>query len=168
MKTKTNRSIDTILGCAALVLLTFFSQAALAANASWTGAGGDALWSNPDNWSASPVPGVGNTATFDAAAGAGGTVIDLGSGVTVNKIVFAGPNCDAYTLGAGAVNSQSLTLAEGWNQGFSATVAAFTKQITVNAALTVNKSSQWYCTSGANPWIINGNMTVNGTAGSRP
>ena len=51
-----------------------------AASGIWTGAT-DATWAGA-NWSASPVPGTGDTATFNGAGG-GHTAIDLGSGVTI-------------------------------------------------------------------------------------
>ena len=143
-------------------------SSAHAVNANWTGGGTDALWSNVDNWSASPVPETGNTATFNAAAGAGGAVIDLGGGVTVNTITFASSNVDAYTIGAGAVNSQSLTLNGSGNAGLSgsSTGGSNTNQITINAAITVNNTQQWVFFNGKNPWIINGNVTPNGTVGT--
>ncbi len=157
-----NRSSLLVGLMAALALLP---QATRAANASWTGAGTDALWSNPANWSATPVPVTGNTATFNAAAGAGGTVIDLGAGVTVNTITFTGPNCDAYTIGSGGANAQSLILNGSGNSGLSSGTT-FSKQITINAAITVNNTQQWVLNAGTNPWIVNGSVTPNGTAGS--
>ena len=152
------------LACALAALLA--APAAHAVNANWTGGGSDALWSNTSNWSASPVPGTGNTATFNAAAGAGGAVIDLGAGVTVNTISFVGPSFAAYTIGAGGANAQSLVLNGSGNAGFAASGTATTAQITINAALTINNSQQWVINNGANPWIVNGNVTPNGTAGS--
>ena len=136
---------------------------ARAANANWSGAGSDALWSNTANWSATPVPGSADTATFVGPAGAGGTVIDLGSGVTVNTINFSGATCAAYTIGAGAVNSQSLTLngSLGLNGGVT-----FAQTITVNAAITMPNSATWSPQQGNNPYIINGNITASGTAGT--
>jgi autotransporter-associated beta strand protein len=150
----------------ALAALVLAQPSVHAANANWIGGGTDALWSNTSNWSASPVPGTGNTATFNAAAGAGGTVIDLGAGVTVNTITFTGPGFAAYTVGAGGANAQSLTLNGTGNAGFSAGGTATTAQITINAALTINNTQQWVINNGANPWIVNGNVTPNGTAGS--
>jgi autotransporter-associated beta strand protein len=141
-------------------------SSAYAVNANWTGGSSDALWSNTANWSASPVPGTGNTATFNAAAGAGGAVIDLGAGVTVNTISFVGPSFAAYTIGAGAVNSQSLILNGSGNAGLASSGTATTAQITINAAITVNNNQQWVLNQGANPWIINGNVTPNGASGS--
>jgi autotransporter-associated beta strand protein len=81
---------------------------AQAGNANWTGGGTDALWSNTSNWSATPVPGSGNTATFNAAAGAGGATIDLTGGVTIQQITFDTANAAAYTIGSGGVGNQTL------------------------------------------------------------
>jgi autotransporter-associated beta strand protein len=152
--------------CAALVSLACAASQSHAASATWTGAGSDALWSNPANWSTTPVPGTGDTATFNAAAGAGGKIIDLGSGATVNTISVVGPNFDDYTIGAGGANAQTLVLNGSGNAGLSSSGTASTKQITINAAITVNNSQQWILSQGANPWIINGNVTTNGSAGS--
>ena len=135
------------------------------ASATWTGGGADALWSNPLNWSATPVPGTGDTATFNAAAGTGGAVIDLGTGVTVNTITFVGPNFAAYTIGAGGANAQSIVLNGTGNAGLSGSGGG-TAQITINASITINNSQQWVPTgTGANPWTINGNLTPNGASG---
>lgn len=151
----------------ALALLAAALPTAHAASANWSGGGTDALWTSTANWSATPVPGSADTATFVGAAGAGGKIIDLGSGVTVNTINFVGPSFAAYTIGAGAVNSQTLVLNGSGNAGFAANIGtASTSQITVNAALTVKNTQQWYCTLGANPWVINGNVNANGVSGS--
>lgn len=181
MKTTTPTSRDRIrvpslswgsffhrLSHATLALIALGSGMAQATNANWIGGGIDALWSNTANWSASPVPGTGNTATFNAAAGAGGAVIDLGGGVTVNTITFASSNVAAYTIGAGGANAQSLTLNATGNGGLSGSSAGGTNtnQITINAAITVNNSQQWILSNGANPWIINGNVTPNGPSGT--
>ncbi len=79
-------------------------------DATWNGTA-DVLWVNAANWSDTPVPGTGNTATFNSIGGAVDT-IDLGS-VTVQQIVFDTSNAAAYTLGSGAVNSQTLTFDNG-------------------------------------------------------
>lgn len=92
-----------------LVLAAFAPGTLSAASATWTGGGSDALWSNTANWSVTPVPGTGNAATFNAAAGTGGAVIDLGAGVTISNLLFD-TTAAAYTIGAGAVGSQTLTL----------------------------------------------------------
>src|ERR1700680_1574588 len=79
-----------------------------AASATWNGTS-DATWSNATNWSASPVPGLGDVATF-SNAGNGNTNIDLSSGVIISNIIFDTSSAAAYTIGIGAVGSETLTL----------------------------------------------------------
>ena len=92
----------------ALIVVNFITPTASAASAAWTGTT-DALWATLTNWTANPVPGTGDTATFNSA-GNGNTTIDLGGGVTVGTVVFDTASAAAYTIGAGAVGSQTLTL----------------------------------------------------------
>jgi hypothetical protein len=77
-----------------------------AASGSWTGIT-DATWAGA-NWSASPVPGTGDTATFNGT-GNGNTTIDLGGGVTIANILFNTGGAAAYTIGTGAAGSETLT-----------------------------------------------------------
>ncbi len=77
-----------------------------AASGSWTGAT-DNTWAGA-NWSATSVPGTGDTATFNGAGG-GHTTIDLGSGVTISNLLFNTGSAAAYTIGNGVVGSQTLT-----------------------------------------------------------
>lgn len=107
-------------------------EAALAASGTWLGTV-DGVWSTEANWSATPVPGSGDTATFASGGGPLDT-IDLGSGVTLNAILFDTAAVDPFVIGAGAVDSQSLTL----NNGGTITVAAtVTNNQSINAALTL-------------------------------
>ena len=78
-----------------------------AASGTWTGVT-DNTWAGA-NWSASPVPGVADTATF-SGAGNGNTTIDLGSGASILNLIFNTGGAAAYTIGNGAVGSQTLTL----------------------------------------------------------
>ena len=78
-----------------------------AASGSWTGAT-DNTWAGA-NWTAAPVPGPGDTATFDGG-GNGFTTIDLGTGVTVGNLIFSTSLAAAYTVGVGPVDSQTLSL----------------------------------------------------------
>lgn len=81
---------------------------ARAASDTWTGAT-DVLWSNTANWNPSvAVPGTGDTATFNAASS--NTTIDLGAGVTLGTLLFDTSSAATYTIGSGAVGSQTLTL----------------------------------------------------------
>lgn len=90
----------------ALALSLVLVPSAHAANATWNGSS-SGLWGTTGNWSASPVPGTGNTATFNAASS--NTAISL-NGVVINTILFNTASAAAYTLGTGAVGSQTLTL----------------------------------------------------------
>jgi len=91
-----------------------------AASGSWIGAA-DSTWAGA-NWSATPVPGTGDTATF-IGAGGGHTTIDLGSGVTIMNLLFNTGSAAAYTVGNGAVGSQTLTLNNSGGINLSSTVA---------------------------------------------
>ncbi len=89
-------------------LLAAAALPAFAASATWNGTT-DATWATGTNWSVTPVPGIGDAATFNNAGGAV-DVIDLVAGVTVNSLLFDTTNVAAYTIGSGAVGSQTLTL----------------------------------------------------------
>ena len=91
-----------------------------AASGTWTGAT-DANWADA-NWSATPVPGTGDTATF-SGAGDGNTTINLGSGVTILDLLFNTGSAAAYTIGSGAVGSQTLTLNNSGGITLNSTVA---------------------------------------------
>ena len=94
------------LGLAAMLAI----NSAHATSATWGGTT-DAIWSNAANWSASPAPGVNDTATFNGA-GNNNTNIDLttGVGITVSNIVFDTASAAPYTIGIGGAGSQTLTL----------------------------------------------------------
>ena len=104
------------IGAVSALLFTAISSDVWAASANWTGGGSDALWSNGSNWSTTPVPDLGDTATFNAAAGAGGAVISL-DGIQVRNILFDSTSAAAYTLGAGGAGAQLLVLGYGANAG---------------------------------------------------
>ena len=93
----------------AALLVMQAPETVLALSATWNGAA-DALWATAGNWSTSPVPGVNDTATFNNGGGAV-DVVNL-AGVMIHAILFD-TNAAAYTLGAGALNSQTLTLTNG-------------------------------------------------------
>ncbi|HSU65344.1 MAG TPA: autotransporter-associated beta strand repeat-containing protein, partial [Tepidisphaeraceae bacterium] len=139
-----------------------------AASDSWTGGGGDALWSDALNWSTNPgtVPGTGDTATFNSLAGAGGQVIDLGAGVTVSTLQFSTPNADSYTIGAGGAGSQTLTLNNGGAVTMNSKVA---NDELLNAAIVLGtdgstQSFTFTNNSTTNSLIFAGNIT--GSTGS--
>jgi len=130
---------ESTLALAALAAV--WAGTTMGANATWTGGSSDASWSTTGNWSTSPVPGTGNTATFNAMAGAGGDVIDLGAGVTITTVLFDTTSAAAYTIGSGAVGSQTLTLNDSGS-------------ITMNSTVTANA-------------LFNANILLGNTAGAK-
>jgi autotransporter-associated beta strand protein len=99
------------------ILFTTFALALLSTNVyaasdSWDGSSTNALWSESTNWLLDGlVPGTGDTATFNAAAGAGGSVIDLEGAVTLNTLAFDTASADSYTIGVSGADT--LTLDDG-------------------------------------------------------
>jgi len=79
-----------------------------AASDTWAGTT-DATWATATNWAGSNVPGSGDTATFNGA-GNSNTTINLGTGVTLGTLLFDTSSAAAYTIGSGAVGTQTLTL----------------------------------------------------------
>ena len=145
-----------------------------AGGATWTGANGS-TWADA-NWSSSPVPGAANnvhTATFNSAGG-GQTTINLGAGVTLNTVLFDTASAAAYTIGSGAVGSQTLTLENG---GAITTSSTVVNGQVVNAAVVLgtDRSAQTYtisnnATTPATALILAGNITgaaSGGTAGAK-
>ena len=91
------------LTAAALVLL---APAPLrAASGTWNGTQ-DAYWTNSANWSASPYPSGGNTATFNNA-GNSRTALSADGLSGLLNITFTGPSVAAYTVGSAG---QKVTL----------------------------------------------------------
>ena len=130
MKNKSNPFRRTALLATAIVMS--FGQSATAASATWNGTT-DAIWATATNWSATPLPGTGDTATFANAGGAVDT-INLGTGVTVQNLIFDSALAAAYTFGSGAVGSQRLTLDNGGAVTLNANV---TKNQLFNSAVTL-------------------------------
>ncbi len=93
------------------MLALCIAQGAFAANGIWNGTAADSLWATAGNWTGG-VPGPGDTAIFNGG-GAGFTTLGLGAGVTVNTILFNSSAAASYTIGSGAVNSETLTLDNG-------------------------------------------------------
>ena len=119
----TTRKITRILAGTIAALLS--THAALAADATWNGTGPGNDWATGTNWSTTPVPGSGNTATFDHASGN----VEIGTPVTLQNLVFATGSVGTYYIGA---SSQTLTL----NNGGAITMnAAVSSDQVVGAAL---------------------------------
>ena len=114
-----SKSISSLLFLNAFALLPTTGKAT---SDIWDGST-DGVWSRNANWLTGPaiVPGFGDIATFNGA-GNGFTTIDLGPGVTINRLVFDTATAAAYTIGAGAIGSQTLTLNNGGGIAVNATV----------------------------------------------
>lgn len=136
--------------CTAFVWITALavSGRALAATGAWTGAAGS-NWATAGNWTASPVPGTGDTGIFNGT-GNGNTTISLGAGgVTVRGVSFDTANVVPFTIGAGAVGSEILTIDASGGLTLSSTVNA---DQTVNAVFrlaTVTAAAVYTITNAA-------------------
>ncbi|MBI3881682.1 MAG: autotransporter-associated beta strand repeat-containing protein, partial [Verrucomicrobia bacterium] len=123
------------------LLVTYLSAPPLfAASATWNGdtLASDVYWSTLGNWGgAASVPGTGDTATFDNA-GNGYTTIDLGGGVTITVLSFDTASAAAYTIGAGAVGSQTLTLDNG---GLITNASTVVNNQLINAAVVLGDAT---------------------------
>jgi len=147
---------------AALAAVLLATPAANAANASWNGTT-NATWSTTTNWSASPVPGAGNTATFNNA-GNGNTAITVGA-ISLTNITFDTAGAAAYTLGTGA---DTINFATGTTTAvtMNSTVA---QNETINANLilgtAVASATTFTNNSTTNLLTLGGNIT-GGTVGT--
>ncbi len=131
------RSVFMRVSAAAGVVMAVYGTAR-GADGTWTGAQ-DAMWTNSANWSATPYAGYNTNekATFDGA-GNGHTTLDMTGLYSVGSITFDTANVAAYTLGAGAVNSQ--TLVRGGSGTYYLTASAGHSQL-FNAALQLGGSN---------------------------
>jgi len=139
------------------------------ASATWNGTT-NGIWATTTNWSASPVPGAGDTATFNNAGNAN-TILDLGAGVTLRSITFNTAAAAAYTIGSGAVGSQTLTLETTGVTQLTSTVSN-NQTINANILLGVNAGATTYTFTNAslsNSLNLAGNLSGNtgGTAGAK-
>src|SRR5262249_39784538 len=97
----------------AAVAAVCMTAPALATSDVWDGSTNNS-WSINTNWQTDPgtVPGAGETATFslDAATVNNNTTIDLGAaGITIGSVVYDTSSAAGYTIGAGALGSQTIT-----------------------------------------------------------
>ena len=80
------------------------------ATATWTGAAGDNLWSDPDNWSGDHVPGPGDGAVVINTAGTSTIVYDATAGATSIPILDLGANDTLSINGGSLAIEQSATV----------------------------------------------------------
>lgn len=149
---KLNR-LNSVIVSLTLLAFAAFGPAAHATSAAWTGLSSSS-WSGSGNWTGSPaiVPGTGDVATFTNSGNAN-TTLDLGSGITISNIVFDTVNAAAYTVGAGAIGSQSAMIN---SNGMVLVTASVVSNQLVNANLSLGTAA------GANPFVISNNSTTAG------
>ena len=110
-KTKINHKIVTPLavGVLTIVVLAALIRPSISADVTWDG-DTDNLWGTLTNWVNDALPGNADTAVI-GDIGTGGT-ISLDS-ARVKFVKFDAYVDSAWTLGAGAVGSESFTLSNG-------------------------------------------------------
>lgn len=114
----------------AAVFVVGVASAPIASAETWNGTT-NAAWNTATNWSTNTKPGVSGTAIFDNA-GNGNTVLDLGVGNHILNLTFDTSSVAAYTIGSGAVGSQTLNM---WYGGKIELTAAAGADQKVNANL---------------------------------
>ncbi|MFA5336914.1 MAG: hypothetical protein WC330_01115, partial [Candidatus Omnitrophota bacterium] len=147
-----------IISIVAIFSFIFSSIApAFAADAVWNGTT-DAVWATGTNWSATPVPGTGNTATFNNAGGAI-DIIDISGGIAIKSIVFD-TGAVSYTIGDG-LHADTLALD---NLGVIQMTAGVLNDQTFNANITLGGAGAFQNYSSTNTLTFNG--TVNSASGT--
>lgn len=114
------------------IMLPFLVQAA---NGVWVGTL-DNVWVNPANWSAAPYPSVTDRATFNNA-GNGNTTLDLAGLDSILYMDFI-TDAEAYTIGSGGVNNQTLKLR---NNSYVTLFASATNSQLFNAKIDLGAES---------------------------
>ena len=165
MKPKCSRSFPSVLIVCGSLAALFGAPKAYATSATWNGTT-DALWSTTTNWTTSPVPGAVDTATFNNAGGTLDT-INIGTGLTLKTLLFDTASAAAYTIGSGAVNSQTLILNNAGAITMNSTVV---NNEVINAAITLgtDKTLQTYTftnNSTTNSLTLAGTITGDNTTG---
>ncbi|GAA5130891.1 autotransporter-associated beta strand repeat-containing protein [Luteolibacter yonseiensis] len=160
-------------GSAALIVASFVTSSAYAASATWSGTT-NATWATITNWQGPPsvVPGgvVGNLTPSDIAtfnnAGNGNTVIDLAGMSPIGGLVFDTSSTASYTLGSGAVGSQSLPFSSAGLLNLSNTVT--TNQL-VNANVSLSNAAAaatTFTNNGTGLLTFAGSIAANAVSGN--
>ncbi len=158
---KRTRLCSKIWAAAAAGVL-FGINLSLAANGAWNGTQ-DAYWTNSANWSAAPYPSGAETASF-TNSGNSQTSINLSGLASISNITFDTADVAAYTLGAGAANSQTGIMRD--NGTFRITGTAANSQTfngAVQLGLDTANASYSFRNDSANRTLTFNN--VSGTAG---
>jgi len=135
------------------------TPSAFAVTDNWDGST-DAVWATATNWvTDDSAPGTGENATFNAAAGVGGAIIDLGAGITIGSIIFDQAAVAAYTIGSAV--GQQITL----NNGGGIVVNNGVIQTQTIAANVILDDNATFTNNGANDAFLL-NVTGNVTGGA--
>ncbi len=126
------REMACIGGSVIAALVLRDGSVAHAASGTWNGTQ-DTAWTNSANWSASPYPSGGDTATFNNA-GNGQTTLAVAGLASIANLTFDTAGVAAYTLGANGANQQTLVLA---NSGAVQLTSSAANSQRVDAALTL-------------------------------
>jgi len=169
MKTIGPRFRTSTLSLLAAAFAVWFASAptASAVDGTWNGTT-DGVWATTTNWSASPVPTGGQTATFNNA-GNGNTTLDLGAGVGIGSITFDTSSAAAYTIGSGGAGAQTLTISHSGVIGLTAT-AGNDQVINANLLLGNPGGSGWtYLTNNSTTQTLtlNGGVSGNGSGAKK-
>lgn len=132
-----NRSVRILAGSIA----AYFAAQSASAAIVWSGAT-DNIFATGTNWVGGIAPVSGDIAQFVDGGGILDT-ISLGAGATVNTLQFDTALAAAYTIGSGAVGSQTLTLNAGGAITMSSTVAA-NELVNANVILGTDASTAAY------------------------
>ena len=133
---------------AALAVLSF-SGAAHAASGTWNGTQ-DAYWTNSANWSASPFPSGGDTATFNNAGGAATTIDIDGLSAGILNLTFDTAGVAAYVIGTASTQTNilrdsgeiKLSSTAGSSQAFDALVRLGPDATTASYSLRNDSAAQ--------------------------
>ena len=104
------KTIARFKAALAVCVCVCVTTASWAANGVWNGTV-DALWTNSNNWSATPYPSGNDTASFTNNVGP--TTINVAGLASIKYITFDSPTVALYTIGAGAANSQTNIMVDG-------------------------------------------------------
>lgn len=124
---------------AGLLMICGACPGAWAASATWTDNGADNNWTTPDNWSASPVPGPDDTATFGDTASNVAQTVNLSVNQVVRSITFAAADNEAYTIVSNNGSTLTLSVTTGGTVTMSTALdVMFNVPVILNAATIVS------------------------------
>lgn len=131
--------------------------------ASWTGAGGDDLWTNPQNWSTKSVPTSSTTVTFNETVEVG---MPYDSACALGVVVAEGKTLTLYKENAKNAGWATLTVGTGCLQGEGGKVKLMGAGIKkAQSAFTIDTDIEFAGTSYYDSFLdeaIGGTFTING------